>query len=175
MDYTPGIFQLNNFRYDKPGGKIDKNAIVPSTLAKELALYVVYYSPMQMAADLPRHYKKHLRAFDFIKNVPVNWETKIILNSKISEYLTVARKDIDSDNWYVGGITDEKSRNFKINLDFLDELKDYTAKIYKDTSETHWDKNPMEYSIESIKVNKDSVLDIYLAPGGGFAIEIIKN
>ena len=175
MDYTPGIFQLNNFRYDKPGGKIDKNAIVPSTLAKELALYVVYYSPMQMAADLPRHYKKHLRAFNFIKNVPVNWETKIILNSKISEYLTIARKDIDSDNWYVGGITDEKSRNFKINLDFLDESKDYTAKIYKDTSETHWDKNPMEYSIESIKVNKDSKLDIYLAPGGGFAIEIIKN
>jgi len=175
MDYTPGIFQLNNFRYTEPGsGEIDKSAIVPSTIAKELALYVVYYSPMQMAADLPSHYKKHLEAFEFIKNVPVNWENKIILNSKISEYISIARKDINSDNWYIGGITDEKERSFKIDLKFLEKDSDYTAKIYQDSKNTHWKKNPMEYSINSLKVNKNSSLDVYLAPGGGFAVELKK-
>jgi alpha-glucosidase len=175
MDYTPGIFKLKDFRYTEPGsGEIDKNATVPSTIAKELALYVVYYSPMQMAADLPSNYNKHLKAFEFIKNVPVNWGEKLILNSKISEYLTIARKDIKSDNWYIGGITDEKEREFKISLNFLDKDLSYNATIYRDSKKTHWDKNPMEYEIETLKVNSDSVLDIYIAPGGGFAIEIIK-
>ena len=160
MDYTPGIFQLNNFRYTNPGsGKIDKNAIVPSTIAKELALYVVYYSPMQMAADLPSHYKKHLEAFEFIKNVPVNWENKIIINSKISEYLTIARKDIYSHNWYIGGITDEKSRSLKLKLDFLDDDSNYSAKIYKDSEKTHWKNNPMEYEIETVNLNNKSEID----------------
>ena len=176
MDYTPGIFQLNNFRYANPGsGKIDKNAIVPSTIAKELALYVVYYSPMQMAADLPSHYKKHLEAFEFIKNVPVNWENKIIINSKISEYLTIARKDIDSDNWYIGSITDEKSRSLKLKLDFLDDDSNYSAKIYKDSEKTHWKNNPMEYEIETVNLNNKSEIEVYLAPGGGIAIELIKK
>jgi len=175
MDYTPGIFQLNNFRFNSPGSKeIDKGAIVPSTIAKELGLYVVYYSPMQMAADLPRHYKKHMDAFQFIKNVPVNWEKKKILNSKISKYVSIARKDINSDNWYLGGITDEKERNFTFKLDFLDKNKNYLATIYSDTQNTHWKKNPMEYEIKKIRVDQKSNLDIYMAPGGGFAIEIEK-
>ncbi|MDG2396521.1 MAG: glycoside hydrolase family 97 protein [Flavobacteriaceae bacterium] len=176
MDYTPGIFQLNKFRFIAPGtNELDYNAIVPSTIAKELALYVAYYSPMQMAADLPKHYKKHPRAFEFIKKVPVNWESKLILNSKISEYLTIARKDINSENWYIGGITDEKQREFYLKLDFLNPKHEYLAKIYQDTKKTHWKKNPMEYEIKEIKINNESTIPIYLAPGGGFAIEIIKN
>ena len=176
MDYTPGIFQLNNFRYTQPGsGVIDKNAIVPSTIAKELSLYVIIYSPMQMAADLPKHYKKHMEAFEFIKNVPVNWDDKIILNSKISEYLTIARKDSKSENWYVGGITDEKPREFELDFSFLDPDAEYDAKIYSDTENTHWKNNPMEYKISSKTINAKSKFDIYLAPGGGFAIEIVKK
>ena len=173
MDYTPGIFQLNNFRFTSPGSnEIDKEAIVPSTIAKELALYVVYYSPMQMAADLPKHYKKHLDAFQFIKNVPVNWDKKLILNSKISEYVTIARKDSNSGNWYIGSITDEKERNFDLNLNFLDKNKSYEATVYSDTNNTHWKNNPMEYQIKTIEVDNKSIINMYVAPGGGFAIEI---
>ena len=172
MDYTPGIFQLNNFRYDSPDSKIiDKGAIVPSTLAKELALYVVYYSPMQMAADLPKHYEKHLDAFEFIKNVPVDWSERIILNSSFSEYVTIARKDKLSGDWYVGGITDEKERNFKINFSFLDDDKQYNMTMYSDTNETHWKDNPMEYEIKSYSISSKDNTNIYLAPGGGFALE----
>jgi len=177
MDYTPGIFQLNNFRYTEPGsGEIDKNAIVPSTIAKELALYVVYYSPMQMAADLPEHYMKHLDAFEFIKKVPVDWSKKVIINSEISEYVTIARKDRNSDNWYIGGITDEKERNFDLGLGFLEFGETYTLKIYKDKNTTHWKNNPMEYEIDEIqlKIDETTTIPIYLAPGGGFAIEAIK-
>ena len=177
MDYTPGIFQLNNFRYTEPGsGEIDKNAIVPSTIAKELALYVVYYSPMQMAADLPEHYMKHLDAFEFIKKVPVDWSKKVIINSEISEYVTIARKDKNSDNWYIGGITDEKERNFDLGLGFLEFGETYTLKIYKDKNTTHWKNNPMEYEIDEIqlKIDETTTIPIYLAPGGGFAIEAIK-
>ena len=130
---------------------------------------------MQMAADLPSHYKKHLEAFEFIKNVPVNWENKIIINSKISEYLTIARKDIYSDNWYIGSITDEKSRSLKLKLDFLDDDSNYSAKIYKDSEKTHWKKNPMEYEIETVNLNNKSEIEVYLAPGGGIAIELIKK
>ncbi|MEC7858396.1 MAG: glycoside hydrolase family 97 protein [Bacteroidota bacterium] len=173
MDYTPGIFQLNNFRYDSPDSKIiDKGAIVPSTLAKELALYVVYYSPMQMAADLPKHYEKHLDAFEFIKNVPVDWSERIILNSSMSEYVTIARKDKNSNNWYIGGITDEKERNFVIDFSFLDDNMDYKITIYTDTKNTHWKDNPMEYEIKNDIITSKDNINIYLAPGGGFAFEI---
>jgi len=173
MDYTPGIFQLNNFRYDSPDSKIiDKGAIVPSTLAKELALYVVYYSPMQMAADLPKHYEKHLDAFEFIKNVPVDWSERVILNSSMSEYVTIARKDKNSNNWYVGGITDEKERNFVIDFSFLDNDKEYKMSIYSDTYNTHWKDNPMEYEIKSDIITFKDNINIYLASGGGFAFEI---
>ena len=177
MDYTPGIFKLNNFRYTEPGsGEIDQNAIVPSTIAKELALYVVYYSPMQMAADLPEHYMNHPEAFEFIKKVPVDWSKKIILNSEISEYVTIARKDKNSDNWYIGGITDEKDRSLNLALDFLELGETYRFKIYRDKSTTHWKDNPMEYEIDEIelKINKSSEITVYLAPGGGFAVEAIK-
>ena len=176
MDYTPGIFQLNNFRYDSPESKnIDKGAIVPSTIGKELALYVVYYSPMQMAADLPKHYAKHLDAFQFIKNVPVDWSEKRVLNSEFREFVTMARKDKHSNNWYVGGITNENERELKLDFSFLDTDKEYTMRMYLDTKNTHWRDNPMEYQIKENLVSSDDVLDIYLAPGGGFALEIIEK
>ena len=145
-------------------------------IAKELALYVVYYSPMQMAADLPEHYMKHLDAFEFIKKVPVDWSKKVIINSEISEYVTIARKDKNSDNWYIGGITDEKERNFDLGLGFLELGETYTLKIYKDKNTTHWKNNPMEYEIDEIqlKIDETTTIPIYLAPGGGFAIEAIK-
>ena len=177
MDYTPGIFQLKNFRFDSPGSdKIDKNAVVPSTITKELALYVVYYSPMQMAADLPKHYEKHPEAFEFIKDVPVEWSERKIINSKISEFITIARKDKYSDNWYMGGISDERERNFTIDLTFLEKNQKYNFRIFKDTKSTHWESNPMEYEIEEkiIKIDSNSSLSIHLAPGGGFAVEMIK-
>ena len=177
MDYTPGVFQLNNFRYTEPGsGIIDKDAIIPSTIAKELALYVVYYSPMQMAADLPRHYKKHPEAFEFIKAVPVDWSDKVILNSEISQYVTVARKDKNSENWFVGGITDENDRTFELDLSFLDVDHTYKFKIFKDKTNTHWKENPMEYEIDQfdLKIKNDSSTEIYIAPGGGFAMQIEK-
>ena len=177
MDYTPGVFQLNNFRYTEPGsGIIDKDAIIPSTIAKELALYVVYYSPMQMAADLPRHYKKHPEAFEFIKAVPVDWSDKVVLNSEISQYLTIARKDKNSENWFVGGITDENDRTFKLDLSFLDVDHTYKFKIFKDKTNTHWKENPMEYEIDQfdLKIKNDSSTEIYIAPGGGFAMQIEK-
>ena len=177
MDYTPGIFQLNNFRYTEPGsGIIDQDAIIPSTIAKELALYVVYYSPMQMAADLPKHYIKHPEAFEFIKAVPVDWSDKVILNSEISQFVTIARKDKNSENWFVGGITDESDRNFKLDLSFLDLGSTYKFKVFKDKLNTHWKENPMEYEIEEfdLKIENDSSTDIYLAHGGGFAMQIEK-
>ncbi len=172
MDYTPGVFKLNNFRYVTPGSNtIDKNAIIPSTIAKELALYVVYYSPMQMAADLPKHYQNHPDAFEFIKKVPVVWEKKKIINSKIGEYVTIVRKDLNSEDWYLGSITNENERYFNISLDFLNENKKYLATIYSDTKNTNWKKNQMEYSIKSIEVNKNSNLDLFLAKGGGGAVQ----
>lgn len=172
MDYTPGVFKLNNFRYVSPGSNvIDENAIIPSTLAKELALYVVYYSPMQMAADLPKHYQSHYDAFKFIKQVPVIWEKKKIINSKIGEYVTIARKELNSEDWYLGSITNENKRNFTISLDFLKENRNYLATIYSDTKNTNWKNNQMEYHIKSIEVNKNSKLDIFLAAGGGTAIQ----
>lgn len=177
MDYTPGIFQLNNFRFTEPGsGLIDENAIIPSTIAKELALYVVYYSPMQMAADLPKHYMMHPEAFEFIKDVPVDWSDKVVLNSKISEYVTIARKDKNSENWFVGGITDENDRKFDIDLGFLEIDSTYNFKIFKDKPNTHWKNNPMDYEIEqfNLKIESDSSTEIYVAPGGGFAIQIEK-
>jgi len=132
---------------------------------------VVYYSPMQMAADLPKHYKNHPDAFEFIKKVPVIWEKKKIINSKIGEYVTIARKDLNSEDWYLGSITNENKRYFTISLDFLSENKKYLATIYSDTKDTNWEKNQMEYAINAIEVNKESMLDLFLAPGGGSAIQ----
>jgi hypothetical protein len=164
MDYTPGIFQIK-MDYYKPGSKYQ----VHTTLAKQLALYVTIYSPIQMAADLIENYERFPDAFQFIVDVPVNWSDTKILKAEPGDYVIIARKDKDSENWFIGAITDEQARDFEVNLDFL-EADEYEITIYKDAKDTDWEKNPMKYEIEKKSVRKNEVLRLRLAPGGGCAI-----
>jgi alpha-glucosidase len=164
LDYTPGIFAL---QYE---GRYEDNR-VRTTLAKQLALYVVLYSPLQMAADLIENYDNH-PAFQFILDVPVDWEETLVLNGEIGEYITIARKDRESADWYIGSITDEKGRVFEIDLAFLDEDKKYTAEIYADGPGADWESNPQSYEIRHVNVDRKSTIKIELAPGGGQAIRI---
>ena len=167
VDFTPGIFNIkfNEFKKDKQ---------VNTTLAKQLALYVVIYSPVQMAADLPEHYEKHLDAFKFIEDVPVNWERTKVLNAAIGEYVTIARQERGTDNWFIGSITNEEQREFDLLLDFLQE-GNYKAVIYKDGPDAHWDKNPVSYTIDSLTVTNEDILHLKLAPGGGVAVALFQK
>jgi len=171
MDYTPGIFNLAEYRYVSPDNReINLNHQIPSTISKELAHYVVIYAPVQMAADLPENYEGH-PAFQFIKDVPVDWETSICLNGKIGQYITMVRKDIDSDDWYLGSITNEKTRELTVSLSFLDTGVQYNATVYRDPEAGGWKKKPEEIIIEYQSVNSQSNLSILLQPGGGQAIK----
>jgi alpha-glucosidase len=161
MDYTPGIFDITI-----PGRE---NNQVNTTLAKQLALYVVIYSPVQMAADLIENYEDH-PAFQFIKDVPVDWETTEVIDAKIGEFLIIARKDKYSEDWYLGAITNEKARDFNIILDFFETDKLYTAQIYKDSEESDYKTNPTAYRIEEKQVKKGEVFNIKLENGGGMAV-----
>jgi hypothetical protein len=165
IDYTPGIFDIKFDKYK------DKNQ-VNTTLAHQLALYVVIYSPLQMAADLPENYEGQ-PAFQFIKDVGVDWDTSIVINGEIEEFITIARKERNTDKWFLGSITDENERTLNISLDFLDESKKYTATLYSDKEDSHWDKNPTSYKIDSLTVDKTTNLKLQLAPGGGTAIGLI--
>jgi len=165
MDYTPGIFEIKMSYYDK-----SKKEQVHTTLAKQLALYVTMYSPLQMAADLPENYEKHLDAFQFIKDVPVDWQESKYLEAEPGDYLTVARKDKNSENWFLGAITDENARDTEIKLNFLSPNKKYEATIYQDDSDSDWEKNPMKYVIKTIQVNYKTKIKLHLAKGGGTAI-----
>ncbi len=168
MDYTPGIFQLELNYWDK-----NKKETIHTTLAKQLALYVTICSPLQMAADLPEAYEKKLDAFQFIKDVAVDWDDSKYLEAEPGEYLTVARKAKGSNNWFVGSITNENSRSTNVNLDFLDVGKKYTAIIYADAADADYQKNPAAYIISKQVVDSKSVLTLKLAPGGGCAISIM--
>jgi len=165
IDFTPGIFDIKFDAYK------DKNQ-VNTTLAHQLALYVVIYSPLQMAADLPENYKGD-PAFQFIKDVGVDWDTSIVIDGEIEDYITIARKERNTDKWFLGSITDENERAFNISLNFLDEGKKYVATIYSDKEDSHWDKNPTAYKIESLTVDKTTNLNLKLAQGGGTAISFI--
>lgn len=167
MDYTPGIFQIK-MNYYNP----EKKEQVHTTLAKQLALYVTMYSPLQMAADLPENYEKHLDAFQFIKDVAVDWDDSKYLEAEPGDYITVARKSKGKNEWFVGAITDENERTAIIPLSFLDRDKKYTAEIYADSKDAHWEKNPMAYEIIIKSVTSEDVLEIKLAPGGGCAVRI---
>lgn len=162
MDYTPGIFNFNN--------PVFPQTRVQSTISGELALYVVIYSPLQMAADLPEHYINQ-PAFKFIQDVPVDWSKTIIKEGRIGDYVVTARKDKHSDNWYLGAITDENARTLQTDLSFLDEGKSYQAVIYKDAPDSDWKTNPYSIIIEETVVNSESILDLNLSPGGGAAIQ----
>ncbi len=169
MDFTPGLFRfkLNQF---EPSRK----TMVRTTLAKQLALYITMYSPLQMAADLPENYEKHLDAFQFIVDVPVDWDDTKIIEAEPGDYLTIARKAKNKNDWFVGAITDENSRMLNLSLDFLDPGKKYEAIIYRDAENADWDTNPEAYKIEKIKVTNKSKLKIPLAKSGGCAISIFE-
>ena len=143
---------------------------VHTTLAKQLALYVTLYSPLQMAADLPENYEKHLDAFQFIKDVAVNWDQSNYLEAEPGDYLTIARKTKGKRTWFLGAITDENARKTTLKLDFLAPFTTYKAVIYEDAKEAHWENNPKAYTIRTIEVTSKSKLNLNLAPGGGTAI-----
>ncbi len=168
MDYTPGIFQLELNYWDK-----NKKETIHTTLAKQLALYVAICSPLQMAADLPEVYEKKMDAFQFIKDVAVDWDDSKYLEAEPGEYITVARKAKGTNNWFVGSITNENSRNTNVNLGFLDAGKKYTAIIYADAPDADYQKNPAAYIISKQVVDNKTVLNLKLAPGGGCAVSIM--
>jgi alpha-glucosidase len=163
FDYTPGIVELFFDQY-RPDNRVN------STLAKELALYVVIYSPLQMAADLPENYEARPDVFRFIKDVPADWYDTKVLHASIGNYITVVRKDRNSDDWYLGSITDENGRLLEAQLSFLDHGKKYIAEIYRDGNNADWIANPYDIVIEKKTVDRDTVLQLRLATSGGQAI-----
>ena len=167
MDYTPGIFRMDISSF-VPG----HNSKVLSTLANQLALYVTLYSPLQMAADMPEHYEQYIDAFQFIVDVPVEWSESRYLAAEPGDYVVIARKDKNSEAWYVGGVSDDNARTMPLAFDFLDEGKEYVATVYADAKDADYATNPEAYVIYSGKVTAKSVTEIAMARGGGFAISI---
>jgi len=169
MDFTPGIFDI--LRTHTGPGQKNEDPRVRTTIAKQLALYVVIYSPLQMAADLPQNYTG-VPAFQFIKDVAVDWDTTRVIDGKIGDYVIVARKQRNSPQWFIGAITDEEARTFSVPLNFLDPGKSYVADIYADGPGANWLTNPTPVAISHRTVTRSTVLRIALAPGGGQAIRI---
>ena len=167
MDYTPGIFQMKRSYYQP-----DRKEQVHTTLAKQLALYVTMYSPIQMAADLPENYEKHLDAFQFIKDVAVDWDDTKILEAEPGDYISIARMAKGQKEWYLGAITDEQARTAVLPLNFLEAKKTYLATMYTDAKDADWENNPMAYTIENVLVTDKTILKINLAKGGGAAISL---
>ncbi|EIM74849.1 Glycoside hydrolase family protein [Nitritalea halalkaliphila LW7] len=167
MDYTPGIFQTDLSYYGT-----GSQQLVQTTLAKQLAYYVTLYSPLQMAADLPENYLRFPDAFQFIRDVAVDWEDTYILEAEPGEYVSIGRKAKGQAAWFIGAITNENSRTTVLDLDFLPEGKTFEATLYGDAADASWDKNPQAYVIETRTVRRGDRLEHYLAPGGGLAIHI---
>lgn len=167
MDYTPGIFQTK-LDYYFPGD----TRYVKTTLAKQLALYVVMYSPLQMAADLPENYEKHLDAFQFIKDVAADWDDTKILAAEPGDYIHTARKAKGKDEWYIGGITDENARTFTVDFSFLPKGKKYQATVYEDGKDADYINNPQSYNIYRKTVTSASKIPVKLARSGGYAISV---
>ena len=169
MDYTPGIFEMDITKLN-PNNKSN----IKSTNCGQLALYVTMYSPLQMACDLPENYERFMDAFQFIKDVPVEWEKSLYLEAEPMEYVTIARKDKNSDDWYVGGTAGEADHNSVIKLDFLDKGAKYEATIYADAKDANSTNNQQAYTITKKKVDAKSTLKLRSVAGGGFAISIKK-
>jgi len=169
MDYTPGIFQTRISTFNPK----NKN-FVHTTLARQLALYVLLYSPLQMAADLIENYNQHLDAFKFIEDVAVDWDDTKVLEAEPGEYLTTARKAKGTNNWFIGSGCDENGRTSNITFSFLDPGKKYVATIYADAKDAHYETNPQAYTINKMNVTSSSKLSQYCAPGGGYAISIME-
>ena len=169
MDYTPGIFETRISAYNP-----DNNSYVRSTLARQLALYVTMYSPLQMAADLPETYNKFLDAFQFIKDVALDWDDTKVLEAEPGDYVTIARKAKGTNNWFIGSSNDENGRVSEISFDYLDPDKKYIATIYSDAKDAHYQHNPQAYNIRKVIVTNKSKLSQYCAPGGGYAISVFE-
>ena len=163
MDFTPGIFNFTN--------KAVPATHPQTTLAKQLAEYILLYSPWQMAADMIENYENQ-PGFSFIESVPTDWEKTLVLNAEIGKYLTIARKDKESDDWYIGSATDADARNLTLDLNFLDDGKEYVAEVYADGDGADYRTNPYPLQYDRIKVTKGSSLSLRLAPSGGAAIRI---
>ena len=168
MDYTPGIFDT------KLSFLSGDHSFVRTTLAKQLALYVTMYSPLQMAADFPENYERHMDAFQFIKDVAVDWDDSKYLEAEPGDYITVARKAKGTDSWFVGGITDENPRTSAFTLDFLEPGKQYVATLYADGKEADFEKNPTSYQIKKGIVTAKTRISVKLARSGGFALSLIE-
>ncbi len=166
MDFTFGTFNFDNPNYPF--------CHVNTTLAKQLAQYVVIYSPLQMASDAPENYRG-VKAFDFIRDVPVDWHESHVLDAVIGDYIITVRRDRDSEDWYLGAITDENARDFTVSLDFLSADVQYVAQIYSDGEDAHWKTKPASYKYEERAVSSADSLDLRLAPGGGCAIRFVAG
>ena len=165
MDFTPGVVSLKG-RNGQP---------FQSTLAKQLAQYVVLYSPIQMAADLPEHYQQHMEAFQFIKDVPTDWQDTRVLNGEVGDYVTIARKDRNGEGWYLGSVTDEQARELDVPLSFLDPRRTYVAQVYRDGDGADWKAHPFAFARETREVTSTDTLRVRLAPGGGQAIRFMPK
>ncbi|MCB0485617.1 MAG: glycoside hydrolase family 97 C-terminal domain-containing protein, partial [Flavobacteriaceae bacterium] len=166
IDFTPGVFEIS--LKTKPDNQIN------TTLAQQLALYVVIYSPIQMACDLPENYEGH-PAFQFIRDVGVDWEQTVVLNGEVGDFVTIARQEKNTNNWFVGSITDENSREITIDFSFLDADKTYEATIYKDGEDAHYKNNPTNYAIEKVELTNSAEMTFKLAEGGGLAISLLQK
>ncbi len=169
MDYTPGIFEMDLSKLNP-----DNNSHVNSTLANQLALYVTMYSPLQMAADTPEHYNRFPDAFQFIKDVAVDWDDSKYLEAEPGQYITAARKAKGKSSWFVGSVGGDNARTSTIKFDFLDKGKTYIATIYADAKDAHYKTNPQAYNIRKVVVSNKSKLSQFVAPGGGYAISITE-
>jgi hypothetical protein len=168
MDYTPGAFENNISKYNP-----NNNSWVNTTLVNQLSLYVTMSGPLQMACDFPETYEKYMDAFQFIKDVALDWDESRYLEAEPGEYVTVARKAKGSDKWFIGSTNGETGRNSNVNFDFLEEDKTYIATIYADNKDAHYKNNPQAYNIRKVIITSGSKLSQYCASGGGMAISII--
>lgn len=169
MDYTPGIFEMNISKLNP-----NNSSHVNATLANQLALYVTMYSPLQMAADLPENYERFMDAFQFIKDVPVDWDNSIYLEAEPGKYVTVARKEKGTNNWFIGSATGNANHQSVISLDFLEKGKNYIATIYADTKDTDYKLNPQSYQIVKGLVNSKNKLKINTVEAGGYAVSLFE-
>ncbi len=169
MDYTPGIFEMDLSKLNP-----ENDSHVNATIANQLALYVTMYSPLQMAADLPENYMKFPDAFQFIKDVGVDWDKSVYLEAEPGDYITVARKEKGTENWFVGNVNGNETRTSNINFDFLEKGKNYIATVYSDAPDAHYKTNPQAYEIKKYRVTSKSELSQQSAPGGGYAISIME-
>ena len=167
MDYTPGIFEMDCTKMN-PGN----HSRVRSTLARQLALYVTMYSPLQMAADIPENYERFMDAFQFIKDVPVDWDETLYLEAEPGDYITIARKGKGTNDWFIGCTADENGHDSMLSFDFLEPGKKYIATIYADAKDASWDKNPQAYTITQKTLTNKSKLKLHAASGGGYAISV---